>query len=140
MEYLNIIISITNIVAIIPIIKSISLKKYNLAIFIFFTMMASFIYHMSEHIHGLPGCFLMEYSEVLLFIDRIFALFTILYGINQVINIYKNKLLDYKIFVMAGIAITFITLSELFGNNPYYWTFFHSIWHISAFLTLEIII
>jgi len=140
MEYLNIIISVTNFTAFIPITKSLIIGNYKLALFIFLTMMASFIYHMSEHIHGLPGYFLMEYSADLLFIDKFFATFAVLYGILKVIDLYIYESINYNIFIMAGTSISFIILSEIFGNNPYYWTFFHSIWHILSFLTLYMII
>jgi hypothetical protein len=140
MEYLNIIIAVTNFVAFIPIIISIMMKKYILALFIFLTMMSSFIYHLSEHRHGLPGFIFMEYSEELLFIDRVFATFAILYGVLKIINDNFKHSIDPTIFNMVGISLLFIILSELHGNDPYYWTFYHSLWHIFAFLTFSAII
>jgi len=136
MEHLNIIIAITNFVAIIPIIKSIIIKDYILALIIFLTMMASFTSHLGDQRHGLPGYILTEYFTILNYIDIIFAIILIIHR-YQIFNDLFISNNPYNIITIGCTAILFWLLATLFGKNTYCWSIFHSIWHVLAFLTLD---
>jgi len=138
MEHLNIIIAITNFVAIIPIIKSIIAKDYILSLLIFLTMMASFTSHLGEKRHGLPGYILIEYFTILNYIDIILAIILIIhrYQIFKIFLYFGGPHIT-NIITFGCTAILFWILATLFENNTYYWAIFHSIWHVLAFLTLD---
>jgi|LakMenEpi03Aug12_release.lakeMendotaPanAssembly.Ray.scaffolds.fasta_scaffold214788_2 hypothetical protein len=134
MEHLNIIIAVTNFVAIIPIIKSIIAKDYILALLIFLTMMASFTSHLGEQRHGLPGYILIEYFTILNYIDIILAIILIIHRF-QMFGIML--MFDCNFITISCTAILFWILAIIYGNNPYCWSIFHSIWHVLAFLILD---
>jgi hypothetical protein len=138
MENLNIIIAITNFVAIIPIIKLIIIKDYILAFLTFLTMMASFTSHLGEQRHGLPGYTLIKYYKILNYIDIILAIILIIYGYEMFsIMLYFDPHHIFSTITIGCTAIIFWILATLFGNNTFYWAIFHSIWHVLAFLTLD---
>ena len=138
MEHLNIIIAITNFVAIIPIIKSIIVKDYILSLLIFLTMMASFTSHLGEQRHGLPGYVLIKYFTILNYVDIILAIILIIHRYQMFSMLfYFGGPRIINIITIGCVAILFWILATLFSNNTYYWAIFHSIWHVLAFLTLD---
>jgi hypothetical protein len=138
MEQINVIIAVTNFVALIPMIKSILMGDYILGVLIFSMMMASFISHLAESRHGLPGYWLVEYFAILNWIDIILAIILIGYNYNR-INMIYFKLSEFpnNTITLGLTAIVFWFIAQLSGNNTYRWSVFHSIWHVVAFLTLD---
>src|SRR5258708_22801849 len=108
-------------------------------------MTASFVYHLSETKHNLPGIeFLRDYSSILLNIDRIFAVISFLYGL---VNLFKDPKRQYIFYIIGFIGIFSLLYSEkdyILGSSvqigPITHTEFlisHSILHLCAFWCLS---
>jgi hypothetical protein len=135
---LNTLISSTNLFGIIPIYIALNNNNYIGALITFCAMFASILYHISETHHNLTGLIFTKYTNYLLFIDRIFAIIALVYGIYL---IYINNYIYYSIIsINIIIGIFALLLSELFGNYPIIYTLFHCIWHCVAFIILALII
>jgi hypothetical protein len=79
MSEINIIVASSNIVGVYGLIKySIFSKPWYI---VFSAMLASFLMHISETKHNLPGVLFVKYSYLLLWLDRIVAISTSLYVI-----------------------------------------------------------
>ena len=108
-------------------------------------MCASFIYHLSETKRGLIGLYpINQYSELLLYIDRFFAIIAIITCLYKL----KNNNVDKQLFVYMIIGLFALVISERdviyenidfypnFSVNKYEFLCFHSLWHILAFKIL----
>jgi hypothetical protein len=110
----------------------------------YFPVFASFLYHLSEVKHNLPGLMILnEYHQILLNIDRAYA------GISFIIVIFNlrkvNIILGLLGLVCLAISERDIIYGNLFGkdNIPRLFTvthfdflIFHVLWHFSAFYSL----
>jgi len=127
----HIIIIIINFIAFVPIIKSINIGKFMLALCIFFVMSLLSIIN------------LFEYYLILYFIDIIFVIVLLYYGyhLNRML-IYGNpyQILIINAFIIGSVAILFLFLSSIFIYKPIYWVVFHSIWHILIVLLFNMIV
>lgn len=130
MEQVNLLIAVTNFVAIIPIIRAFIYEEYALACLIFLMMTISFISHLAEKRHGLPGYCFIEYFDILNFADILVAIILIL---NRM---YSQHIFNEFVITSGLTAIGFWILASLSGDNMYEWSIFHSIWHVTAFITL----
>ena len=108
-------------------------------------MCASFIYHLSETKRGLIGLYpINQYSELLLYIDRFFALIAIITCLYKSINNNIDKhLIVYMIIGLFALVISErdviyenIDIYPNFSVNKYEFLCFHSLWHILAFKIL----
>jgi len=134
----NILNATSNLFGIIPLSISLYHKSYYEALLIFGAMFASILYHISETHHNLTGLIFTKYTNYLLFIDRIFAIIALVYGVYL---IYINNYIYYSIIsINIIIGIFALLFSELFGNYPIIYTLFHCIWHCIAFIILALII
>ena len=114
------------------------MEQYILSILIFLMMMASFISHLAESRHGLSGYCLVEYFDILNWIDIIIAIILICYQYEAFkLMYYSNKQNTIHTITLGLTAVIFWIIAQLSKNNPYRWSVFHSIWHVVAFLTLE---
>lgn len=128
----NLIVSSTNLYAILPIITSFKYGYYNYTIVISLSMIASIIYHMIEHhkhnMTGLGSHSLLEHQVCLNF-DRFFAGLSFLYGF------FINK--DPTNFLINNSQVILIALLSLFISEKLvkknFYIITHSIWHIYAF-------
>lgn len=85
-------------------------------------MIASFLMHISETKHNLPGVWLVQYSNQLLWIDRLTAVST---------GLYILPYLTKSTFITGVIGLTCNVISE--HVSGYLFVLFHVIWHILAF-------
>ena len=131
----NYIVACSNLIAI-PLAEYL---KPGQRIIIYLPMFASYIYHLSETKHGLPGISpLNQYTNVLLNIDRFFAIKSVLYVMRTIY--YKPRIID-KAFVLAGLLGT---ISLMYSERDVYTTMevgnefivYHCIWHVCAYYIL----
>ena len=145
----NYIVALSNLVALPLIYNNPSVNPFKY--FTILPMVASFLYHLAETNHGLPGISpLNRYAKLLLTIDRFFAFVSSLIVLN-LLNICPT-LISFANFSTLLIAIVGI-LSLLYSERdiirpilieyklPYQWTLInrfeytvsHVIWHFTAF-------
>ena len=130
--YINIIVALTNIAAIPAIIYS---KDALTQAILIGAMIASFLMHISETKHTLPGIYPFNvYANTFLWCDRIMAVITVSY---LLIVLYSSAPIDeiYEIVSLAIEAHVWLVLSESFvaRNNVTVFAITHSLWHIEAF-------
>lgn len=125
----NIIVAYSNFIALL------AFKKVNNYVFI--PMMASFIYHLSETKHNLPGISILNnYSEFLLEIDRFFAVISGLYVLTKLIN-HKQKCSFYIIGIIGFISLLYSEKDYFYPTiNEIEYLITHCIWHFAAFYCL----
>lgn len=126
-KYINIIIATSNLIGIIPIVKSDNDIE---RILILSVMCISFFTHISDRTHGLPGFILGKYSTDLLTMDRIITCISVLYFLFE----YN---LTLRILPHIIIGFTALFLSETMFNFKYSFAVSHSIWHFCAFLGVD---
>ena len=138
---INYIVASTNLIALYYVLYY-KMNMYQI-IQIILPVCASFIYHLSETKRGLVGLYpINKYSELLLYIDRFFAILsfiTCLYKVRNN-NIDKQLYLTYGIIGLSALIISErdiiydnINLYHNFIVNKYEFLCFHSLWHIIAF-------
>lgn len=123
------------------------MNKENFSYFLYLPMIASFIYHLAETKNNLPGIpYINKYSNFLLNIDRICAVFAGTFILNQIY--YNQKLLTLNIIINIIIGFLGLAYSEkdtiakkLLNNNKvdishFEFTISHIIWHVCAFKIL----
>lgn len=139
----------TNVIAFLPIYFYADIGDIIGALLCTFSLIASVLMHISETKHNLPGVLFKEYSNILLNIDRLFALILFCYGIITFINnpdviyhYYMGKdfieLLIFPIVIFSTGAI-----ASYIGENTddlKLYTLLHTIWHICAYGTLAYVI
>jgi hypothetical protein len=124
----NCVVAFSNLVIGLPILHLLSAQansmKYALIVC---AMCASFVFHLSETKHQLPGLpILRNYTWHFLQVDRFFAILAALYVFANFISWY----LGIIGFVLLGI-------SEFFSEGKKWrFTITHSLWHVCAFICL----
>src|SRR5438552_661255 len=94
---INILVSISNLVAIPFIWKKNDNNKY----LIFFPMFASFLYHLAETKHHLPGIYPFNlYINKLLWLDRICAILSGFFVLRSLL--LKSSLISNKFLLMSS--------------------------------------
>ena len=128
----NIIVALSNFI----VFFFINNKKRNN--FFLFPMMASFVYHLAETKHNLPGIiYLNKYSLLLLNIDRFFAILSGLYVLSNILKTPKQTINFYFIGIIGVICLLYSEKDYFFPNiNEIEYIITHSIWHFSAFYCL----
>lgn len=127
MEINNIILALSNVYAILPIIKSYNLGHYLMTFTFIFAGLGSFLYHLSEQKHGLPGIYPFNLvTWKLLWIDRIGAISAIIS-----VFIYGNNYIE--IIKYGSLALLILFISEKLCPNPWPFVPIHVIWHMMAF-------
>lgn len=147
--FANVIVSLSNIIGFYCIIiyKLNGLKKLLVVMPVF----ASIIYHLSETKHNLPGIYpLNKYSNILLNIDRFFAVISFIVTLYNIIKLPLYKQIKYlTIGIMALLCLIISERDVIYKNlniysdftiNQYEFILFHSIWHFMAFTLLAKII
>lgn len=129
-----IIVTCSNIFALIPIQSLIHHGYYGGAILTGLTALASVFMHATETKHQLPGLFWAEHSNLFLNIDRFFAKVLIMYGLWL---FYDHPNLLPVITSIVGLIM--LGVGELTYHLPLY-TFLHSSWHFLAFYSLYLVI
>lgn len=139
-QYLNLIVTLTNIAAIVPIDYAYKNGLYLDMILLFCVMCASMLHHISGINRGLDGIMFLSYANELLWLDRIVAFLSIsriLYLVYKH-NIY-NKSNSYD-HMLISVALFCLFYSDVIlqNNNTFSKQFryclTHSLWHISAFI------
>ena len=129
--YIN---TFTNIVALAPIYRYISTKDYLGAAICTSSFAASCLMHISETKHNLPGVCFKDQSNLLLNVDRFFAVMLAVYGS---LTFFKKPSINPVITFGIG------TIASIIGektNNLTAYTVLHTIWHILSYGTLAYII
>lgn len=132
----NIIIAVSNLVLLLLIGNNHSKYKYLSLL----PMMASFIYHLAETKHNLPGIYpLNQYHNLLLNIDRFFAVGSGLLIINIIYS--KPNILNTKILSIGILGFLSLINSERdnigIPISKLEFTITHCIWHFAAFYGLN---
>jgi hypothetical protein len=145
MSIVNYIVAASNLLAI-PFANRISnSSKYLL----YAAASASTIYHLAETKHSLVGVYpFNKYSNVLLNVDRIFAILSFLYVLQRIYK--KPKLLTRNMLIIGSIGVMCMWFSErdqiqhLFNEPKWYlyvskmdFMISHIIWHVSAFAVMS---
>lgn len=127
---INLLVAFSNIVGIFPLLKVFNKNNIFETILIGLMIIASFLMHISETKHNLPGFLFTKHSYKLLWFDRIMAYICSAYIIYKIVyNIHILNQLVFEIF--AGLFSLFI--SEVCVKEPLSFMFFHIIWHFIAY-------
>jgi hypothetical protein len=131
---INIIVAFSNVVfGIAAIVRHAMYRQYGEMAIVQCCMVVSFLMHMSERKHGLPGimpfCLL---ERQFLWIDRIVGC---ILGASLVLNNYDNAW-----FWSVGIfGLICMTISENTKRGPVWFAAWHCAWHASVFYILAYI-
>lgn len=134
----NLIVSLSNLIAIPLWVKSPSRESH----FMIYPMIASFLYHLSERKHNLPGIYPLNlYHHELLNLDRFCAVMSAWYvGVNMCIipNLQKPPLISLGLFGLTCLMISErdVIFPKLKISRLEY-TFSHVTWHMIAFYMLS---
>ena len=139
-QLLTFIVTITNLAALPTIQFAYSKSMYLDGILIFFAMIGSILHHISATNRGLDPILFVEYSNELLWFDRIAAVLAIS-RILYLVYIYNL----YNTATNADFFLVFVTLSCLFYSDVILrinkiftdqlrYCAIHSAWHILAFI------
>lgn len=133
----NILVALSNYTVLPLVLTNTSAYKYLTLL----PMTASFIYHLAETKHNLPGVYpLNTYSYQLLNLDRLFA---VLSGGLVVCILLKNpKLITLKLLSLGLVGVTSLLYSERdkipgLTIRPFSFLISHTVWHITAFYILN---
>lgn len=142
----NLIVSVSNLIGLIPFIKVCNRKKppkwkqdnrskWIEVPLIGSTILASTLMHLTETKHNLPGLFLQKYSNHFLWLDRITAISS---GAYLCYRLYKKrKLLNLQLVSKAVVGLTCVILSETVVTNPIAFMILHSLWHGFAYSIMD---
>lgn len=135
MAAVNLLVTLSNLAGLLPIYAA--LKKEDLfgLIIMTVTVMASIMMHLSETKHSLPGLLFVSHSDLFLNIDRITAILASLYGVYL---FFKNQ--KVSVLMLTSTGLIFMFISENMCKSKYSFAFFHSIWHILAYISLYLLI
>jgi len=156
MFLINLFIAFTNLIGLFFINKTLSYIQLTILLC---PIITSCLYHLSEKKHNLYGIYpFNKYTRQLLNINRFIAIISfniIIIKLFMDINYYsygigKKKLLNILKFGIIGLISLFISERDImyqkiniyrgFVVNKFEFLFFHSIWHIVAFIILGKII
>jgi hypothetical protein len=103
--------------------------------FLLAPMTASFLYHLAETKHGLPGVFFLNrFTLQLLVLDRAMAILSALYLCTVLIDQGRVHLFCVpKVLITGTVALLCLAISELADR---WFAVFHILWHVLAFDTL----
>ena len=146
----NIIVAISNFI---PLLLFLSNRHVNVTssqlLQLLIPMFASFMFHLSDTRYGQTGIApLNTYTNIFLFIDRIFAAiaaWTVVAFIRKCIKLPNTKNIDSlkNLIILAGVGITSLGISEgdtivpSFAVEDTDFVLFHVVWHICAFYCLH---
>ena len=132
----HLVLSGTNLFSILPISRLIQTQRHKGAALITATAFASFLMHMSERKHRLPGLFLARYSRLFLNIDRVLAWVSAFYGSYL---FWENP---YKNFIQLMFPLVTLVMGAIGENTKdlqLYCTS-HSMFHFLAYYALYLVI
>jgi len=146
--FINYLVTTSNIFALIPIIRLLSEKAHGKAFFVSVTALSSFLMHLSETKHRLPGIAWQRFGYYFIWLDRIMATICGLFiGYDLFVDYKKShSIIGYKSIMTRLLLIKIIfglscnALSERFdpiANNHSLFAFFHIIWHYLAYDTIN---
>lgn len=131
----HLIVSGSNIFGFIPIYSLFNSRRYYGSLLVSAAVSASISMHLTETKHNLPGLHLSKYSNQFLWLDRVIAWMTGLYGLYL---FYTNphKTIYQVILPIMG------AISSLIGENTMNLALYittHTIWHGLAYLSLYLV-
>ena len=129
-EKINLIVSLSNLPALLMIFSNIALSQ---KILITLMVICSCLMHISETKHELRGWYpFNKYSNLFLWLDRIMAVTLCLYILHIVINNYNETLNSIIILGLVGLLLNMI--SELCTHDFIaYFAITHCAWHWIAY-------
>ena len=151
MLWINFIVALTNLTGLYYIVY----KKLTMIqiLIISCPMCASLIYHLAETKHNLLGLYpINKYSSQLLWIDRFFAVCSVCIVLLYLIKNHNNLNQIVKNIIIGILGLLCLLISERdiiykkmdiyhdYVMNQYEYLFFHSLWHIFAFVLLGSIV
>ena len=138
-KLVNFIVTISNLWGLYPLFKSLSQSHYCESLLIFLTVLASFLMHISETKHQLPGLYFINYSYPLLWFDRIMAVTSSIYVFTKIWTNWFILFQNYLLFkIILGLSLNYVSERK----SILYWDFMfsHVIWHLIAYQILYDII
>lgn len=144
----NLIVSLSNLYAVIPITRLIAYEEYFGAFIVSMAMISSTAYHMVEtNKHHMTGICRKYYGEqILLNLDRFFAIISALYIIVQFpIGLTSGQFIGFAICGSIALGVSEIPhyIKQFEMNYPYgmyLYVVSHIIWHITAFHCADLLI
>lgn len=125
---INLLVTFSNVYGLLPIYYSEGI----LQILVTITVLCSFLMHISETKHSLPGIYpFNKFSNLFLWLDRIFANTLIIYLLSLLY--LNNFLISIKIIIYLICGFTFLFISERITDNIIIFSVTHSLWHILAY-------
>lgn len=143
MVFTNIIVASSNLIAVYFVLISETSGTTNNS-FIYVPMIASFIYHLAETKHNLPGIYPLNlYAYKLLWVDRICAVLSAAYvtiSIYSYPKIMTAKFLLIGIFGLGSLLYSERDFLKGFVVNKTEFVISHTIWHFAAFFCLSCVL
>ncbi len=131
----HLVVSGSNIFGFVPIYSLFKTNRYYGALLVSGAVSASVLMHLTETKHNLPGLYLSKYSNAFLWLDRIVAWMTGLYGLYLFYTNPQKTIWQVILPVMGAISSL---IGESTMNLPLY-TLTHTIWHGLAYLSLYLV-
>src|SRR3990167_6519343 len=139
-KYFNLIVTLTNLVAVVPINYAYNHNMHFDMILLILVMCASMLHHISGNNRGLEAILFTSHYNNLLLLDRIIAFITI---VRMIYLIYSyeiyNKFVSYD-NLLISVSLLGLLYSDVFlgkyntFREKMEYCFTHSLWHITAFL------
>ena len=124
--FTNWIVSLSNYIFGLPVLYA--AQQPHQVLLVTMTITASFLMHISETKHNLPGVYpFNQWSQYFLWFDRVMAILSATYVL------YTTGILQLP---MATIGFVFLALSERIEWNHAWFAVTHIIWHACAFYML----
>ena len=135
MSLVNKVVALSNIYGLVPIYKFAMVGRYVEALATCVMVAASFMMHISETKHHLPGVYLTQYSDHLLWFDRMVANAFSVYIMHRVYQDPSIVSIGFLLNCIAGLSL--IIISEMLFTTESTQVFFmisHSLWHYIAYV------
>lgn len=132
----HLVISSSNILGLIPVYSLFAAERYYGSALVFSAVVASVFMHLTETKHDLQGLYLAEYSNTALWIDRIVAYLTGLYGLYL---FYINPVKSIWMIICPLYGAFWGFIGERTRSLPWY-MFAHTTWHFFAYLSLHSVV
>jgi hypothetical protein len=143
----NLIVSLSNLYAVIPITRLIAYEEYFGAFIVSMAMISSTAYHMVEtNKHHMMGMGKYYGEQILLNLDRFFAIISTLYIIVHFpIGLTSGQFIGFAICGSIALGVSEIPhyVKQFEMNYPYgmhLYVVSHIIWHITAFHCADLLI
>ena len=137
---INCVVTFSNIFGLGLILKAFEKNMFT-GFLMLFIVLSSVFMHISETKHNLPGILFVQYSNILLNIDRFASIVGVIYCIIKILynptdsSLLTIDIIAFGLFGLFGLLMNYCS-EIVFKNNQILFAITHIIWHYIAYSTL----